>query len=175
MTCLNMPHMLAHHQALVKCRARAGLRSSPCHCVRANRADNESQWNMRQPDNLCRGTSMRLATANRRQFLHRAGAVAAAGMVGGSLPAAARGKQAGAIRLGGRRSTPPSIPMSRPRLIAGWATGPPIAPGWISRTRRGFATSSGLLPGTMSSSRRSAAGSTCSMPTPRNGPPISEL
>jgi sugar phosphate isomerase/epimerase len=46
---------------------------------------------------------MRLATANRRQFLHRAAAVAvaAAGMVGGSLPAAARGKQAGAIHLRG--------------------------------------------------------------------------
>jgi len=48
---------------------------------------------------------MRPATANRRQFLHRSGAVAVAvaaeGIVGGSLPATARGKLAGTIRLGG--------------------------------------------------------------------------
>ncbi len=42
---------------------------------------------------------MRLATATRRQFLHRAGAVAAVGLVGGLSPAAARGPQAEAIRL----------------------------------------------------------------------------
>ncbi len=48
---------------------------------------------------------MRPATANRRQFLHRSGAVAVAvaagGIVGGSLPGTARCKLAGTIRLGG--------------------------------------------------------------------------
>ena len=43
---------------------------------------------------------MKLATANRRQFLYRAGAVVAMGAVGDSLPAIAGGTVA-AIRLGG--------------------------------------------------------------------------
>ena len=53
---------------------------------------------------------MKLHTGNRRRFIQQSGAVAAACMVGGALPAHARGKDAGAIRLGGPTFNPASDP-----------------------------------------------------------------
>ncbi|MGC8641950.1 MAG: sugar phosphate isomerase/epimerase family protein [Isosphaeraceae bacterium] len=53
---------------------------------------------------------MRLHTGNRRQFIQQSGALAGACVVGARLPTHARGKEAGAIRLGGPTFSPASDP-----------------------------------------------------------------
>ena len=106
--------------------------------------DNEIEWNSRQPPNLCRGRSMKLSSADRRQFLHESERSRLLAWRSGSCPRPEESKR-GQSAWAGPRSIPPPILTSRPRLIAGWATGPLIARRWISRTRRAFATSNGAF------------------------------